>query len=257
MGHARAITRLLLVGLTTGIFYAGWLATRPLGLVSPRAALRAHFGIVKRFARTQLALLGARVDVRGEPPRAPFVLVTNHLSYVDIAVLMGRVDGFFLSKSEVAHWPLLGFLARSTGTLFVDREKRMDLPRVIGSVERVLARGAGVVLFPEGTSSDGREVLPFKPSLFEVALRTGTPVSHAALSYGTPPGTPPARLAVCWWGDMTFPAHFYRLLMLPGFHASLSFGRDTVAAADRKSLARRAHRAVTAEFVPVGATQPE
>ncbi|HKX45760.1 MAG TPA: 1-acyl-sn-glycerol-3-phosphate acyltransferase, partial [Planctomycetota bacterium] len=114
-----------------------------------------------------------------------------------------------------------------------------------------LARGHTVVLFPEGTSSRGVEVLPFRPSLLEPAAGGGFPVVPAAVSYRTPAGAPPASRAVCWWGDMTFAGHFVRLLGLPGFDARVAFGSEAPREPDRKVLADNLWQAVRAQFEPV------
>ncbi|MFT5050294.1 MAG: 1-acyl-sn-glycerol-3-phosphate acyltransferase [Chlamydiales bacterium] len=196
-------------------------------------------------------ILGVRVEVRGEAPAPPFFLVSNHLSYVDIVVIHSCLRCLFLAKSEVARWPLIGFLARSTGTLFVDRGRKTDLLRVIREARERMERGYGVVVFPEGTSTDGSAVQPFKASIFEVAAATGLPVRCASISYVTPAASPPARLAVCWWGDMTFGKHFLELLTLPPFRALVSFGEEPIVAPDRKSLALESQRAVEAIFTPV------
>ena len=131
------------------------------------------------------------------------------------------------------------------------RGRRRDLKRVISEVEARLAAGRGVVIFPEGTSTKGDAVQPFKASVFEVPIRTGTPVSYAALHYHTPEGAPPAHVSVCWWGDMPFVPHLMDLLALPSVRATVTFGPEPVLAADRKSLAVQARRAVQAEFIPV------
>jgi 1-acyl-sn-glycerol-3-phosphate acyltransferase len=189
--------------------------------------------------------------VRGEPPAPPYFLVSNHHSYLVVPILYTCLRGSFLAKSDVASWPVLGTMARTMGTLFVDRSKKSDLTRVIGEVERRLARGGAVVVFPEGTSTRGERVLPFKPPLFEVAVRTGSPVSYASISYRTPEGAPSADEVVCWWGSMPFLPHVYRVLTLPSFEATLTFGPEPIVAADRKTLAHRAHTAVERSFTPV------
>lgn len=256
MGPLRAALRLVALAAVTAPLYAGFLLCKPLHLVSRSLGGRLHDFWVGTWARSCAAILGIRVEVAGSPPEPPYFLVSNHLSYLDILVFHGQLgSAHLLSKSEVAGWPVLGLLARSAGTLFIDRRRRRDLPRVIDEVRRRLDAGRGVVVFPEGTSSQGAEVGPFKPALFEVAIETGMPVSCAAISYQTPPQSAPAHLAVCWWGDMPFLGHLLPLMALPGVRASLRFAEQPVTAPDRKSLASLAQRAVAAEFTPVVTTQ--
>ena len=110
----------------------------------------------------------------------------------------------------------------------------------------VVNSGAMLVMFPEGTSSSGETVLPFRPSLFEVPAGMHLPVSTATISYETPPGAPPAGLSVCWWGDMTFPKHFLGLLALPSVEARVVFSPTLLRGTNRKRLAEDAWRAVEA-----------
>jgi 1-acyl-sn-glycerol-3-phosphate acyltransferase len=187
----------------------------------------------------------------GALPRAPFFLVANHLSYVDVIVLASQVDCRFIAKQDISTWPLIGLLCRSVGTIFIDRNNRRDIARVNAQVEQALAEGRGVVLFPEGTSSQGTTVLPFKPGLLELAARAGLAVSYATLSYGVPDRETPAHLSVCWWGDMTFIIHLSGLLRLSEIDATLTFGRETIRGGDRKDLASQLHAAVKQEFIPV------
>lgn len=250
----RAMFRIGALAAVTLVLYVARLACLPLAAAAPRAFGRVHFALMRTWARTALSLMGVRLAVDGRPPEPPFLLVANHLSYLDILVLLATVRGTLLSKAEIARWPVLGFLARTTGTLFVDRTRKRDLPRVIAEIERCSARGLGVAMFPEGTSSDGAGVLPFKPSLFEVALRTRRPVHCATLGYALAPDLPPAHMAVCWWGDMTFGDHVGRLLQLPRIDARVAFAPEPIAVAgidDRKELARLAHATVAASFRPV------
>ena len=94
-------------------------------------------------------------------------------------------------------------------------------------------------------------MLLFKPSLLETAVRARLPLSYASLTYETPPSAPPARQAVCWWGNMTFVSHMLGLFRLPGFSAKVTFGRETLEEVDRKDLASRARQAVLSQFQPV------
>jgi 1-acyl-sn-glycerol-3-phosphate acyltransferase len=254
MRHLLAVSRLCAAALWSAALYALRLVLLSVGLVSRRAAVRADVAAMRAWARGLARLIGMRIRVEGPPPRPPFLLAANHLSYVDVVALLASTPCVFLAKSEVARWPVIGFLARTTGNLFVDRSRRGDLPRVLAAVEAAVARGRGVAIFPEGTSTDGSAVLPFKPSLFEAAVRTGLPVSCASLGYEVPDGYPPARLSVCWWGDMEFLRHLYALLQIPSFEARVAFADVPIARGewrDRKELAAQARRRVEARFTPV------
>jgi lyso-ornithine lipid O-acyltransferase len=201
--------------------------------------------IFHAWGRTMARLLGMRVEVLGRPPESPFVLVANHLGYVDVILLASRLGRcVFVSKAEVRDWFAVGRLCASVDTLFIQRESKREIPRVVESIEAVLAGGRGVVLFPEGTSSGGDAVLRFRPALLEAAARAELPVHCAAIAYRTPPGAPPASEVVCWWRDMPFVPHVWNLLALPRFEARLCFAEETVCEPDRKLLAERLQRMV-------------
>ncbi len=229
MRHVRAVLRLfLLVPVTTALWLA-WLAGR-------RPAVR------RLWARAAARILGVSIETQGALPEPPFLLASNHLSYLDIVVLWTLVDGDFVAKSEVRGWPVIGRLAASADTLFVDRSRRADLPRVVDGLSERLSGGRSVLVFPEGTSTAGDSILPFKPGMFEVAGRVGCPTVCARIAYATPPGSSPARTAVCWWGDMTFLDHLYGLLGLPSITARVTFAGRSLPPMHRKELALAAHR---------------
>ena len=196
MSHLRATIRLVsLCGVTCGIYLllvAGLALTFP----SRRARISWRSFILRRWAKATAAFLKIRITTYGAPPVAPFFLVSNHLSYVDIVVFASQLCCSFIAKKDVARWPVIGLLCKSIGTIFIDRENRREITRVNGQVERALAEGRGVVLFAEGTSSQGATVLPFKPGLLEPAARAGFPVSYAALSYRVPGDEMPPDLSV-------------------------------------------------------------
>ncbi|MFN0244764.1 MAG: lysophospholipid acyltransferase family protein [Planctomycetota bacterium] len=253
MRHVRAISRLACAAAWTLACYAGWLATRPLALVSRAAAQRTHAWFVRTWARAVAHTLCLRVTVEGAVPAPPYFLVANHLSYLDIVALWTQVDGAFLAKAEVARWPVIGLLARSVGTCFIDRTRKSDVPRAVATLGRALHERGGVIVFPEGTSSAGEHVLPFRPSIFEVAAASGTPVCCASLAYEAGDGEPPASQSVCWWGDMPFGAHLYRLCGLRAVHARIAFSHERLAHPDRKHLAARAHALVAGRLRPAEA----
>ncbi len=232
-----------------------WWAASGLGhlllgmLGRPSTAWRAR--MLGHWARMSAPVLGLRIRVVGQPPRPPFFLVSNHLGYVDIIVLGTKLRAVFVARGDAADWPVFGSVCRAGATLFIDRERKRDIPRVAQEIESVLEQGVGVVVFPEGTSSSGAGVLDFKPSLLEVAARAPLPVSYATLTYRTPPGAGPAHTRVCWWGDIGFVEHVLGLFRLPRIEATVVFGEQTIQADDRKVLASRLRDAVSSQFRPV------
>lgn len=242
MNMLRAILRLAaFVGLTVGLYLAR-LVRRD------RAGRRWLF---RNWARAMSRIVGMRVAVEGEPPRPPFLLVSNHLSYVDIVLLAAHLDCVFVAKHDVRNWPLLGLMVRNMDTIFIDRANRRDLLRVSEQIDQALQAGDGVVLFAEGTSTRGERVNPFRPALLEQAASARLPVHYASVSYRVPVNTRPAHESVCWWGDMTFRDHFFDLLKLPHFEARVVFGAEPIQDTDRKHLARRLHRRIQDQFIPV------
>ncbi len=251
MRALRAAMRAMALAACTALTVVGLLLSRLLEVIAPQVADRFERWVARRWARSSAWILGLRISLEGQPPAGRYLLVSNHLSYIDIVTLMNVLDARFLSKAEVASWPLIGPVTRLARTLFVDRTRRADLPRVIAEIESVLEGGRSVVFFPEGTSSAGYEVLPFKASLFEAAARGGLEIACATLHYATPDHEPPAELSVCWWGDTSFGAHILPLLGLSRFEAQVRFSETRLAGTDRKQLANDAREEVLRLFRPV------
>lgn len=250
MATLRQIFRALAVVVITVGSFVTWCLGQPFALaVGRRRAWRDR--IIHWWGRALCAAIGIRVHTEGERPTGGCLLVSNHLSYVDILVLAATGPCVFLSKAEVGDWPGIGWMARTVGVLFVQREHRRSLPAVAALLTEELEAGRTVVLFPEGTSSQGVEVLPFRASLLAPAAEGGAPVAYAALSYRVPDGHAAASQSVCWWGDMTFADHLISLLKLPYVDAQVRFGRECLIDRDRKVLAQRLWQAVQAQFEPV------
>jgi 1-acyl-sn-glycerol-3-phosphate acyltransferase len=166
--------------------------------------------------------------------------VSNHLTYLDILVY-GAVRPFlFVAKSEVRRWPLLGTLASLGGTIFVDRSRGLQVAQASRQMEQGLRDGLAVLLFPEGTSSDGRSVLPFRPPLFEPAIRAGASVTAAAIRYHAEDAV---ESEVSYWGEMVFFPHLFHTLCVRGLAAGIRFGAPSQFG-DRKIAAREAWRQV-------------
>lgn len=202
----------------------------------PRRRLAWSQAVFRRWTRLLAGIVGMRVEVVGRPPAPPFLLVANHLSYVDVLLLGATAGGAFVAKREIARWPVIGHLCRLVGTVFVDREAKRDVVRARTEMETALATGAGVILFPEGGIPGGGRLGPLRPALLQGAVATGRPVHWAAISYRSPEA-PAAAEAVVWDGPLA--AHVPRLLALPGFRARVVFGATPVHEPDRKRLAAR------------------
>lgn len=243
-GLLRAVVRMFGLVLVTLCYVLGWglLALWPWDRAQ-RAGLRR--GVSRRWARSICWVLGARVDVQGDLPAGPGFLITNHTGYLDIPVLMSLTGCRFVSKSEIAHWPAIGFLARKGGTLFVNRgNKGRDANVTLDGMARALEDGDLVVFFPEGTTGTGERILPFRSGLLSLPARDGHPVWPAALVYETDVPGVDIGLALAWSGGQSLLPHVWRLVCLPGFSVRVASGH-AVEATHRKALARALERRVT------------
>ncbi len=194
-------------------------------------------------SRRTLRVFAVQTDFTGAPPQYG-LLVCNHLSYLDILVLVSLTPAVFVSKAEVKNWPVFGWFAQLAGTLFVDRTRRSDVARMNALIEASLAAGNVVVLFPEGTSWNGREVLPFKSSLLEPAVGLRHPVNVGFLRYSLADGDPAQD--VCYWGDATFLPHLINLMTKTSVRARVHFASVPAPATERKALAQQLRAAVLA-----------
>ncbi|MEM7483219.1 MAG: lysophospholipid acyltransferase family protein [Acidobacteriota bacterium] len=244
--------RLALVALATARDYftvllgSWWLRRRP------RRRVAFQHRVMRRWGTSLCRHLRVRWTVRGSVPEPPFLLVSNHLSYADIVVLAGLAGGSFVAKADLGDWPFLGPMCRASDTLLIDRNTKRDLLRVGAMVEERMAAGGGVILFAEGTTGDGSALLPFKPSLLEVAARTGRPVHWATLSYRTGADDLSPRDGVCWFGEEEFMPHFRRFSRLREIEAVITFGAEPLAGSDRKELAARLRQAMGEVYEPTG-----
>ena len=221
-----------------------------LSLVWHYGGYRLRGWVITLWARLVRWTIGMRVTVKGTPPKDPYILVANHLGYVDIFLMCGNLHGWYIAKSDVRSWPIMGFILRCSNVLFIDRTRRSDVVRMGKVMEKCLDRGMSLVFYPEGTSTSGADVARFKPSLLQLPAQRNFPVHAAVLTYKTPDGAPPAGDAVCWWGDADFGPHFLDLMKVKSFSAELQFIEQTQQATDRKELASALHAEISAAFVP-------
>jgi 1-acyl-sn-glycerol-3-phosphate acyltransferase len=254
MSAVRAWLRLLAMTLVTLVAVAAAALTWPLGWLTGR---RGRLGLVaithvtQFWARALLLVLGVRVDAPGRPPPGRWMLVSNHLSYLDILVIASRLRCRFVAKSEVAGWPFVGFISKAGRTLFVDRGRKRDVLDAGQRIRDTLDAGVTVAFFPEGTSTRGERVEPFHAGLLEPAAKGGIDCLPVALGYETPHDPDGPGWTVCWWADMTFAPHAWQLMKLRRIDATIRWAEQPVHHEDRKVLAKQLHDEVSRLFVPV------
>lgn len=198
--------------------------------------------LVQHWARRVLHVLRVRIDLVGD--LAPGCLVVaNHVSWLDILVFHALAPARLVAKADVRQWPVFGRLAAHAGTLFVDRARRTDSGRIASLMQLHLRQGERIVLFPEGTTTEGSSVLPFKPALFEAAVRSGRPVLPAALRYRLPSGE--RDPAPAFTDDATLLASVWRVLASDSVQVSLHCGTPF----DARACGRREAAAIAHAFV--------
>ena len=206
------------------------------------------------YHRVCTLLMGLDVVVRGEQVSGgPVLFVSNHSSYLDISVLGSLIPGSFIAKTEVGTWPFFGLLARLQRTVFVERKARASVDKQRDDIGGRLDAGDSLILFPEGTSSDGNRTLPFKTALFAVAARridgrplTVQPVSIAATRLDGIPMGFAFRPFYAWYGDMDLVPHLWQAFRLGGMTIEVEFHPPVTidGFSSRKALADHCQRVV-------------
>ncbi len=269
--HLRAAVRLSLYSVWTALML-------PVQMVLVGFRLRAASSFPRFYHRGVCRIIGIELKVRGEQaPGKPMLFVANHASYLDITVLGALIRGSFVAKAEIADWPFFGLLAKLQRTVFIER-RSAHAAKHRDEISRRLEAGDDLILFPEGTSSDGNRILPFKSALFSVAERevdgrplTVQPVSVAYLKLDGLPIGREWRPNIAWYGNMNMLGHAWNVFSLGKLTVEIGFqppldmavmalpaegAEDGLAAvpalltggARRKALAERSQAAVEAGF---------
>ena len=247
MRNIRAFIRFTLFFIATLGLYAIWFAA---DIFVPNKIYWRQI-IFKLWARIFVRISKMEIEIIGTPPKPPFFLVCNHLSYVDVPALRAALEGVFVAKKEVEDWYVAGRIVRDMGNIFINRQNRRDIPRAGSEIIKHLDEGEGVIVFPEGTSTKGENVLPFNSSFLEFAAKTDLPVSYCSISYKTTNDERNASDTVCWWDETVFMNHLFRLFSVREFTAIINFGDAPVANPNRKELARELREKVADKFTPV------
>ncbi|HEX3097542.1 MAG TPA: lysophospholipid acyltransferase family protein [Usitatibacter sp.] len=221
-----------------------------LALVFPRVSPAARRRLVRWWSAKLVRIAGLRVEVaglgpgHGEAAPAAQMLAANHISWIDIFVVMSVRPARFIAKSEIRDWPVAGWIADRAGTLFIRRARRHDTARINDRVHDALEQGDCVGLFPEGTTTDGAELLHFHTSLFEPAIANAATIHPAAIRYEHADGS--RCTSVAYVGEMSFMESMAGVLGGRGVTARLSFAPPIAPAAgmDRRAAARIAHERI-------------
>jgi 1-acyl-sn-glycerol-3-phosphate acyltransferase len=202
---------------------------------------RARAAWLHNLNRRVIRIFQLQIELIGKIP-ASGLLISNHLSYLDILLLSSLTPAVFVAKREVKSWPVFGLLARMGGTVFIDRQRRTAVGEVNDEIQNALADGALVIVFPEGTSSDGETILPFKSSLLEPAAQQKYPLTAGCIQYTLADGD--AGAEVCYWGDAVFLPHLINLLGKRSVRAVVGFAPVQNHSPNRKQLAQQLHAEV-------------
>jgi len=238
---ARACWRLaaMLAHVLHGMWVVAWRFPR----LSP-AQQQAH---VQAWAVGLLARAGIVLEVRGEPPvHGPVLLVANHLSWLDIPVMHAARYCRFVSKADVQAWPIVGALATAAGTLYIERSSRRDALRVVHRMHEALQAGQVLAVFPEGTTGDGRTLLPFHANLLQAAVSADAPVQPMGLRF-VDRATGATSHAPSYIGDETLVGSIWRTLAAPAITAVVHYGRpERAQGRDRRAWSEHLHATVDA-----------
>ena len=251
-GRARAVRRLVSVVVWTLLC----LPVQAVLVLLPGAA-KNNFARV--YHRTLCWLIGLRLQVVGRPAAGATLFVSNHSSWLDVLVLGAALDARFVSKAEVATWPLIGWVAKLGRCVFVSRDRRRTGDEADAMAAR-LGAGEGLILFPEGTTSDGTRVLPFRSSFFSVASHAAQvqPVTVVYDRMGFLPACRRDRPLFAWYGDMETASHAWRLLRRTGTRATMVLHEPFAPAAlpNRKHMATEVGRIVAMSAAALRQNRP-
>src|SRR5712664_3950848 len=216
-------------------------------LLVPRLSKQQRDERLQKWARKMLNRLGIELKIVGAPAQAgPMLLVSNHVSWVDIVALYVACPCRFVSKADVEHWPLIGALATGAGTLFMRRESRRDAMRIVHRMTKALKDGDVLAVFPEGTTSDGSSVLPFHSSLIQAAISADAPVQATALQILNSKSGESSQ-AVSYIGDESLVGSIWRTLCARQLCAVVTFGAPQLAfGRDRRAWAQDLRREIVA-----------
>jgi 1-acyl-sn-glycerol-3-phosphate acyltransferase len=227
------LNSVILIGLGRLLYFAFYtlLRTAQILLVSAVRGvnIRRSLEIRRSWALHLFRVIGIRRHVRGVPPDFPCIVMGNHRSYLDPVILVADVLGYPVSKAEVAKWPVVGYGARVSGVLFLQRESQQSRKRTLQGIVEKVREGWPVMLFPEGTTHGDPTTREFRAGGFKIAAAEGIPIVPVAIDYRSKEDY--------WVGDDTFLPHFLRRFSEPEMHVHIHYG-PTLRSSDARELLR-------------------
>ena len=209
------------------------------------------------YARRCLKLFGVRLSVNDmsnyKLTDSNFLLVSNHLSYIDVLIVSSVFPAYFITSLDMKATPFLGQICKMAQCLFVNRKSRKNIEYEVGQISQKLSEGSHVALFPEATSTNGEKVLPFKRSIFQAAINTCTDALPLCINYKGINNSPVSlenRDLVCWYGKMDFFPHFYKMLQQKKIYASLTINAPLEVSdkTDIRALADQCHSLIDKNY---------
>lgn len=255
----RALIKILLFGVTVTFFSLTVLPFFPLVYIAPTFARKLIVRIVSFYCGIACLICGIRVKREWlyQPEKEEtFLIVSNHLSYLDIFFTSATFPGCFVTSVEMKETPILGHVTLLGGCLYVERRTRKFLDLEIEDITKGLEQNLSVIIYPEATSTEGIEVRRFKRPLFKAAVNSKKRVLPLCLNYVSYDGEPVThknRHKVCWYGDMTFFPHFWNFLQGKGMevHMSILPPISSTEAIDFTDLSLKAHQSVSVHYKPI------
>lgn len=220
-----------------------------------------YFSYLNRlFARSLCFIAGIRIVIQGKsniPSAIGSLVISNHLTYLDGVVLGSILPVIYLSKKAIRNWPLIGWMAFVSGTIFIDRKRKEESPKYIEEIAKRLNNNANVLLFPEGTSTNGENIRDFQTVLFGAPLSSGSPILPITIHYAKINNeaiVKSNRDTICWYGQIPIHKHIWRLLQKRSVEAVISIypiidvKKFENSSLGRKELSKHAHQVINKEY---------
>ncbi len=252
----RNVTNLTAVSSLMGGFIAE-AVTRKFLIKDQQKRLQFNIENTAKYCRHAMNVLGFDIELIGFDAERlrnnNYLFVSNHMSYLDVLITCAVKPMVFVTSVDMGETPFLGDLAAFSGSIFVERRHRGAVDRDLGVMTETLKTGFNVMIYPEGTSTDGSHILPFKKSLLMSAVQAGKDIQPLCLQYleiDGEPFSPKNAGKVCWYGDMTFTPHFLQLMKMRKVRAALHF-LDPISVREdstRDELAKKSYSAIAAQY---------